>query len=452
MTSSQETAIQERNELERLQIEIRDLRQAAEQRDQLVLLCQAQLELLHEIAHENLVIGQSKLQEAGPALRTMPAASLRTLVRIVEDLEGDETQQAWTGLSLGQEVGLARATRDRLLGPLEQAGIVEQMDSQGDNKARRYRLCLSASNTLSERIALLEIRFHSVLVGAGLPTAARLMSLSNTLPARITHQEYATTAHFGKPNAQIRQISSANTLSERIPSPLVCMYVDSESPDLPDSTTYKQTAWSATESEAIREAWDGLGLSRDLKRRLHRMEAETALGLLLHVRAEGKRPGGLLRSMLDRGSGPEASYVEQARRLLSNEPDLATQLIAEHAPDPTPIDPPDPALDEAHFGTLSPRDIWNAVKGQLKLQLNHAEFGSYLDRAEATRFEDGTLWVRSRHAYAERWFVPRQPMIDHIASGIAGTAIAVRVEKAKGADRRSAPTSSPNHEKEYTTK
>lgn len=52
---------------------------------------------------------------------------------------------------------------------------------------------------------------------------------------------------------------------------------------------------------------------------------------------------------------------------------------------------------------LSPRDAWHATLGQLELQLNRATFDTWLKGAELLAYEDGTMTIRVRHAYAKDW-------------------------------------------------
>ncbi|WP_119065339.1 chromosomal replication initiator protein DnaA [Aggregatilinea lenta] len=52
---------------------------------------------------------------------------------------------------------------------------------------------------------------------------------------------------------------------------------------------------------------------------------------------------------------------------------------------------------------LSPRDAWHATLGQLELQLNRATFDTWLKGSELLAYEDGSMTVRVRHAYAKDW-------------------------------------------------
>ena len=148
---------------------------------------------------------------------------------------------------------------------------------------------------------------------------------------------------------------------------------------------------------------------------------EHQLACVLHAQAEGSNPSGLLRTMLDGDGVPLAKYVTKAQQILS----------PASLPPPRGVPPPPPApkgLDEQPGGgLLTARDIWQAVVGQLKLQLNQDTY-AYVRDAQLARFENGVFTIRPRLPYAARWFERSRDMLDRMISDIAGITLEVRCE------------------------
>jgi len=51
-------------------------------------------------------------------------------------------------------------------------------------------------------------------------------------------------------------------------------------------------------------------------------------------------------------------------------------------------------------GALTWRDVWRAVMGQLRLQLNHSTYAGWVEGAKAISFMDGVLTVQAKHIMA----------------------------------------------------
>ncbi len=64
--------------------------------------------------------------------------------------------------------------------------------------------------------------------------------------------------------------------------------------------------------------------------------------------------------------------------------------------------------------------------GQFELQLNRATFDTWLKGATVARYEDDTLWIQPRNAYADQWFTKSQMMLDGVASRLARMPLKVR--------------------------
>lgn len=52
---------------------------------------------------------------------------------------------------------------------------------------------------------------------------------------------------------------------------------------------------------------------------------------------------------------------------------------------------------------LSPKHAWQAVLGQLEIQLNRATFDTWLKGSKVMAYEDGEFVIQVRHAYAKDW-------------------------------------------------
>lgn len=148
---------------------------------------------------------------------------------------------------------------------------------------------------------------------------------------------------------------------------------------------------------------------------------EHQLACVLHAEGEGAKPPGLLRTMLDGDGVPLPKYVTKAQQILA----------PASLPPPRGVPPPPPApkgLDEQPGGgLLTARDIWQAVIGQLKLQLNQDTY-AYVRDAQLARFENGVFTIRPRLPYAARWFERSRDMLDRMISDIAGIPLEVRCE------------------------
>jgi len=185
---------------------------------------------------------------------------------------------------------------------------------------------------------------------------------------------------------------------------------------------------TAAELEVIRPYLVQLGLSRDVKRKLLAQGAERALALILHALARGTRnKAGLLRSMLERGDDPSGEYTWKAQQLLLPGFEDTPDVMEWVRPAPRP-DVISAGLDERPGGgLLSVKDIWQAEIGQLSLQLNRSTYDTWLQGAEAVRYEDGVLLVRVRHAYAVEWLQKHlQHVVDRTATQIAGVPLRIQ--------------------------
>ncbi|MFA7386066.1 MAG: hypothetical protein WCZ87_00240 [Thiohalobacteraceae bacterium] len=376
-------------------------------------LCTAQAECLHEIMQSALIIDRAALAAVGPALREAPAGALRALVRLLEDIgEDSQTRQAWTGKSLGDELGLARANHERLIAPLIAAGMIEPVGDP-EHKARRYQL-QSSLNAHSMRVRSLITRTQRAFRDASSAPTGLITPFPNAHSVRVPGMSTRTEcAH-----------PSLNAHSMRVEAPVVSKLVDSDS-DLSGNERTNPgpgAGWNSRALEIFGEVTDGQGLGQELHATLHQFAPTEAIALVLHARAETTtRPAALLRSMLKRGMEPAPEYVKLATR----------KLVPPLPPEQPPFDPPAPVevigLDEKPGGTLTIREIWQATLGQLQMQLNRDTY-AHLRDAKAVRFEDGILTVQPR-PHAVRTFARLQTMLDQVVSGIAGVPIAVRLNE-----------------------
>ena len=402
----QENTMTDTGDVARLKEEIRRLREQLG----------AQAALLHEIVHDTIVIDRAALAAAGPTLRNVPAGSLRALVRLLEDLgPGGATAQAWTGKSLGDELGLARANHERLIAPLVAAEIIEPA-GEPEHKARHYRLHPSLNAHWMRAAALLtrtQRPFRELAMEQG----------AVTTPSTNAHW---MRAHVLSTRTECAQ-PSLNAHPVRAKVPFVCMYDSESDPDLSESPT--NNGWDGTALEIFGAATRGQGLSRDLRAALMARPAADALALVYHARAEStRRPGGLLRRMLEQGIEPAPEYVAQAERKLAPPPDppqYAHEVVQKKLEGDRSV-----GLDERPGeGSLTVADIWRATTNQLQLQLNKATY-TYIEGALPVRFEDGALYVRTRPGpVVAQTFNRLKEVIDEAMSNIAGVPIAVRYEQ-----------------------
>lgn len=209
---------------------------------------------------------------------------------------------------------------------------------------------------------------------------------------------------------------------------------DVGSPDsLQPDQHHQAAAPTERELDLLRSHFLKLALPESLWRNWLAHPVEHLLACMLHAQAEGTNPPGLLRSMLDSDGLPLPKYVAHAHRLL----DQVAAPAVESEPPQTPRTPgkapriirDDPSLDlRPGEGNLTMRDVWRSVTGQLRLQLNKHTFVTYLHGAEPVRYTDGELVIRPRTPYAGQWFERAAPMLDALASKIAGAPVRVRCE------------------------
>jgi len=411
-----------KNETERLSEELQHM---TTQRDNLAVLIQTLVALLNEVSQKHLLINRDAWRAVLPKLEKCPAPAMQTLLYLLADLdEAGVTRQAWTGLQLGTALGLSKATRDRLLGPLEAMGILAA-ERRGKRKAKHYRLHIVVNNTLLERIAAVQIRCRSVLSGPVVEPVGPTPPLSNTLVERTAVA-----------NTLQERISSPNTLPTRIDA-LDDVESESNAPDSGNPST-TNTPWSSAALEIIQDAYRGLGLSHDLKQKLFNLPAERALALILQAREKGTRnKAGLLRRMLEDQSDPLVEFEQHAHKKLHMEAykeaeDLLVE--AEETPNsPWPqrrtAPPPDEiGLDETPGnGHWTMRQAWPLVLNQLQIQLNRSTFDSWLAHSIPEHFEDGVLTVRVRYAYGPEWLEKHaQHLVERCLASIVETPIPVR--------------------------
>jgi hypothetical protein len=413
----------------------RELERVKQQRDALAEVCQAQHTLLTEIQQETIVLNRHALRAVGPQIRAAPASCAKALLRLVEDLGPDGiTRQGWTGLALGEELGLARATRDRLVGPLEAAGAVEATTVTG-RKTVQYRVTLALNPTLSARIEGLQIRAQRALFLTNMPDGTSGSTPSaRSDPTALRCQRVPLV-----PNTLSARSGAPNTLPARDGTP--CLYVvDSDSGIPPGDQQHTGPPRPPCPQELA--AFRMLHIPAEIYAGWLSHPAEHVLACTLHAQLERgvNNPVGLLRAMLERGQGaPAPSYITQARQLLADRPEP-------HSPDPNPADEPawegsgdspepppeDPGLTtRPGASTLTVRELWQAALGALELQLNPATFDTWLRGAQAACFADGVLTVHTRHAYAPQWIPRHLPHVDAMLSKLAGIPITVVYESAR---------------------
>jgi hypothetical protein len=392
----------------------RELERVKQQRDALAEVCQAQHTLLTEIQQETIVLNRHALCAVGPQIRAAPASCAKALLRLVEDLGPDGiTRQGWTGLALGEELGLARATRDRLVGPLEAAGAVEAV-AVTSRKTVHYRVTLALNPTLSARIDGLQIRAQRALFLTNMPDGSSISTPSaRSDPTALRSQRVPRV-----PNTLSARIDCPNTPSARDGTP--CLYVVDSDSGIPPGDQQQQRDPTPAEHSAFRELLIGEPVWRPWM--VH--PPELVLACVLHA---GQEPGvtnpvGLLRAMLEQAKGaPGKQYVDRAVRLLAGEPEpdpyqaaLAVQAAANLPPPLPPELEPDASLDAmAGSSRLTWREVWLAVRNQLELQLNARTFEVLRD-ARPVRFVDGVLTVRVRRACDVTRLAAVDPVREHV--------------------------------------
>ncbi|HML22116.1 MAG TPA: DnaA N-terminal domain-containing protein [Aggregatilinea sp.] len=72
-------------------------------------------------------------------------------------------------------------------------------------------------------------------------------------------------------------------------------------------------------------------------------------------------------------------------------------------------------------------DAWQALLGQLELQLNRATYDTWLKGSTPARYEDGVLWVRAKHPYAREWLEKHlQQLMDTSMANLVGAPMQIR--------------------------
>lgn len=182
----------------------------------------------------------------------------------------------------------------------------------------------------------------------------------------------------------------------------------------------------------IRHQARAIGLGEEWRDKLLALGVERAAGLLITAQRRAQtNPAGLLITML-RGRQPptadDLALAPLALELRTVEParldrELRGRRFRQAAAHTQNGSEPPAASNR------SAADVWQAVLGQLRVQLNRATFDTWLKGTTAEMLTDGVLTVRVRHAYGADWCRQHvQPLADRIASTAAGAAIRVVFE------------------------
>ncbi len=184
-----------------------------------------------------------------------------------------------------------------------------------------------------------------------------------------------------------------------------------------------------------------LHLTPDAQQELLGHGAEYALAVAWAAQGPGARsPGGLAVTMM-RGDGPPDDLLEQAKiaveigstdrtevdrvrshRQLDAFREQARDLVAtrelDELPPGPPVTPAEPVTDSVAAasdglnekppgGRWTWREIWVAVLGSLRIQLNGSTYRNWIDGAKALSCADGVLTVQVRHAMAKEMIEER---------------------------------------------
>ncbi len=184
-----------------------------------------------------------------------------------------------------------------------------------------------------------------------------------------------------------------------------------------------------------------LHLTPDAQQELLGHGAEYALAVAWAAQGPGARsPGGLAVTMM-RGDGPPDDMLEQAKiaveigstdrtevdrvrshRQLDAFKEQARDLVAtrelDELPPGPPVTPAEPVTDSVAAasdglnekppgGRWTWREIWVAVLGSLRIQLNGSTYRNWIDGAKAVSCADGVLTVQVRHAMAKEMIEER---------------------------------------------
>lgn len=182
------------------------------------------------------------------------------------------------------------------------------------------------------------------------------------------------------------------------------------------------------DEDFIRNQAMAIGLGEEWRDKLLAVGVDRAAGLLITARRRAQtNPAGLLITMLRGGQPPAAddlALAPLALELQTVEPARLDrelrgrrfQQVVERGQNGSEPAAPDRGA----------ADLWHAVLGQLRVQLNRATFDTWLAGTTAELLAEGVLTVRVRHAYGADWCKQHvQAVADRIASAAAGTSIRV---------------------------
>lgn len=314
--------------------------------------------------------------------------------------------------------GLARGTIVETLASLERLGIMHRVG----NPTRRGRQWAFAEREKDVDWAGLELRKEEQNAANRERTekarAARrqkreaLIGLSDrTEPVCATDQS----------NGLCDRPSAVCATDRKVVSPTDHIETDLETKIDDDLTDTHHQDFDARTRELLAARFERVGIAESVWSQWVHYSPDHLLACILHAQAEGSNPPGLLRTMLDGDGVPLPKYLEQAQRVLYPEP----------LPEPIAPDVP-PAVKtsglDARIGErdLTVADVWQAVTGQLKLQLNSGTFDTYVRDAQLVRYEEGTLWVMPRYNHARPWYESQAGLLEQLVTRVAGIPVAVR--------------------------
>lgn len=150
-----------------------------------------------------------------------------------------------------------------------------------------------------------------------------------------------------------------------------------------------------------------------------------------------KAAQGLVARVREGTKAPQEYYLFSNRRVLGRWCPVMEQPDGdepeEQQPDSEPtIEPeisiqPDETVTERIDGRMSVEQAWQAVQGQLQMEMPRASFDTWVRATQAVRFDGNVLSVRVINAYARDWLESRlQSTVERLLVGILNQSVVVK--------------------------